>query len=266
MKIACFAKFAVDPGNLVLDKTKDTVDFERSPKKISESDNNAVEEAVRIKAASKGFTVHIFTLGPSEAARPLKELVAMGADRAYLIMDQSYFLRDALTTATILCEAVRKFGPFDLILAGHASEDNYSGAVALMVAEMLGIPHIAYVSKLTISADDAHSIIAERSIDGKIQILKGRSPILVTVTREINTPRYVTTMQLLRVPRDSVVTLKLSDLGNLTPERLSQLEVQQRVVVTPVRTSRKNIVIDGSDVVLATKKLISFLKSEQVLQ
>lgn len=265
MKIACFAKYALDPANLVIDRVKGAIDFERSPKKISEADNNAVEEAIRIKAKSNDSIVHIFTLGPNEAARFVKELVAMGADKGYLIADQSYLHKDAFTTATILYEAIRKLGPYDLILAGHASEDNYSGAVALMVAEMLSIPHIAYASKLTISADDSTSIIAERSTDGKIEILRGMYPILVTVTREINTPRYVTTLQLLRVPRDSVVALKPSDVGNLIAERLSELEVQQRVAIAPIRTSRKNIVIDGSDAISASKQLISFLKSEQVL-
>ena len=171
MKIACLVKYAFDPASLVVDRNKGTIDFERSPKKISEADANAVEEAVRIKEKSKNSTVQIFSYGPSEALKPLKELVAMEADRAYLISDKSYSCRDSFTTASILYEAIRKFGPFDLVIAGHASEDNYSGAVALMVAEMLSVPHVAYATKLIVSPSN-DSVIVERSVDGKVEVLK----------------------------------------------------------------------------------------------
>ncbi len=260
MKIACFAKYGFDPANLVFNSAKTAVDFERSPKKISEADINGVEQAVRIKSTLKA-TVNIFTLGPNEALKSLKELVAMGADKAYLISDQLFSIQDSFTTATILCEALRKFGPYDLMLAGHASEDSYSGSVALMVAEMLGIPHIAYASKITVSPD---SIVTERSMDGRIEVVKGTYPVLVTVTRELNSPRYVTTLQLLRVSRDSVIMLKLSDVVT-TPEKITLEELQRRVAIVPLVTSRKNVVIDGSDPVSASKKLISFLKQEQVI-
>jgi len=261
MKIACFAKYGFDPANLVIDRTKGTIDFERSPKKISEADVNGVEEAVKIKSSTPGSTVHIFTLAPSDALKPVRELVGMGADEGYLISDQSALNRDPFTIASILHVALKKFGPYDLILAGHASEDNYAGSVALMIAQMLGIPHIAYVQKLTTSPNE---VTAESSMDGRSEIIKGRIPILLTVTRELNKPRYVTTLQLLRVPRDAVLSLKTDDLG-LGPEAIAQLALQERVSLTPVSVSRKNIIIDGTNPVSASKQLISYLKSEKVI-
>jgi electron transfer flavoprotein beta subunit len=260
MKIACFAKYSLDPANLAIDRATGTIDFERSTKKVSEADVNGVEEAVRIKSSSSAI-IHIFMVGPSEALKSLKELVAMGADKGFLITDPLFFIRDAFTTATILYEGLRKFGPYDLILGGHASEDNYTGSVSLMVAEMLSIPHIAYVSKLNVSPD---SIIAERLMDGRTEVVKGTCPLLLTVTRELNSPRYVTTVQLLRVPRDSVATLKLTDFG-ITQEKVFELELQQRVALTPMKSNRKKVIIDGSDPVSASKQLISFLRSDQVI-
>ena len=89
MRIATLAKYGFESSGLYVDASRNVIDFDRSPKKISESDLNAVEEAVRIKSTLVGSKVSIFSVGRSDASKALRELIAMGADKAYLISDGS---------------------------------------------------------------------------------------------------------------------------------------------------------------------------------
>ncbi|MGO9645925.1 MAG: electron transfer flavoprotein subunit beta/FixA family protein [Candidatus Bathyarchaeia archaeon] len=260
MKIACLAKYCVDPVNLVFDKPTGRYDFERSPRKINEVDQNAVEEAVRIKATSN-CVVHIYSVGPTEAAKPLRELLGMGADKAFLISDPELRNADSHAIADLLMRAIQKQAPYDLILSGYASEDSYAGSVALMLAEMLGIPHVAYASKLSING---RTLTAVREVDGKIETVEANLPVLVTVTRELNTPRYVSALQTLRVPRDALTTIRLPDLGE-TPEEFASTCLSEMLDPMAVPTNRKNIILDGADSAAVVKKLLDSLRTEGAL-
>lgn len=259
MNIACLAKYCVDPANLVFDKSTRRYDFERSPRKINEVDQNAVEEAVKIKATSN-CAVHIYSVGPTEAAKPMRELLGMGADKAFLITDPEVRNADSHAIAELLMRAMQKQVPYDLILSGYASEDSYAGSVALMLAEMLGIPHIAYASKLSING---RTLTAVREVDGKIETIESNLPVLVTVTRELNTPRYVSALQTLRVPRDALTTMRLSDLGE-TAEEFASTCLSEMLDPITVPTNRKNMILDG-DTTAVVKKLLDSLRSDGVL-
>jgi len=260
MKIACLAKYCIDPANLVCDKATGHYDFERSPRKINEVDQNAVEEAVKIKTTTD-CVVHIFSVGPTEAAKPMRELLGMGADRAFLISDPEVRNADSHAIADLLKRAIQKQGPYDLILAGYASEDSYAGSVALMLAEMLHMPHVAYASKISI---DGQALTAVREVDGKVETIESKLPALITVTRELNTPRYVSALQTLRVPRDALTTLRLSDLGE-TPEEYASTCRAEILELMTVPTHRKNILLDGADTATAVIKLLDALRDDGVL-
>lgn len=260
MKIAVLAKYCVDPSGLIADKSGSGVDLDRSSKKIGESDLNAVEEAVRIKSA-QGATVHIFLVARSESSKAARELLAMGADKAFLISDPAVHTLDAYSTADIIKKAIEKYGPYELILAGHASEDNYSGAVPLMLAQMLGIAHLAYAKKLFVEKD---TVKVERTLEEKTEVIEADAPVLVTVTRELNTPRYPTSLQLLKVPRDALTMLRFSDLGIKSNEPEHSI-LQEQLELRFVTAKRKNIILEGMDAQAASKKLLEMLKSEGVL-
>lgn len=258
MKIAVLAKYCVDPANLRV-VSDGRIDIGGSLKKISESDLNAVEEAVRIKDALGG-SIHLYSLGPFEASKLLREALAMGADKAYLIADLSIRNPDSYAAAYILSKAVEKQEPYDLVLAGHASEDSYSGAVAIMLAEILGLPHVAYVIKLRLEENIAR---AERNLEDRIQLIEFTLPALVTVTPEINQPRFVSLLQVMQVPRDALIMLKLEDLG-MSPEDYDRCVLREQVELTPILTARKNIMIEG-DLSESARKLVETLRSEGVI-
>ncbi len=260
MKIATLAKYGFESSGLFVDASRNTFDFDRSPKKISESDLNAVEEAVQVKSTHAGSKISIFSVGRNDTSKALRELIAMGADKGYLISDGSKKL-DESATAYLLKKTLEKFGPFDLILAGHASEDNYAGAVPQMVAQMLGLPSLSYASKMKVEGDNVR---VERVLDGNKESLECGLPALVTVTYELNRPRYVTTLQLLRVPRDAVSTIKIEDLG-VSLDELDQHILRDQINLKPVTASRKNILFDGSDAKSASEQLIDKLILDGVL-
>jgi electron transfer flavoprotein beta subunit len=258
MKIAVLVKYCVDPANLRV-PSDGRIDVSGSLKKISESDLNAVEEAVRIKEALGG-SIHLYSLGPFEASKLLREALALGADKAYLIADLGIRNPDSFATAYILSKAVKKQEPYDLILAGDASEDNYSGAVAIMLAELLGLPHVAYVIKLRLNENIAR---AERNLEDRIQSIEFTLPALVTVTPEINQPRFVSLLQVMQVLRDALITLRLEDLG-ISPEDYDRCVLREQVELTPILTARKNIMIEG-DLSETARKLVETLRTAGVI-
>ncbi len=260
VKIAVLAKYCVDPANLRIDPAKGVIDFAGSPKKISEADLNAVEEAVRIKG-SLGGSIHIYSVAPFEASKLLRETLAMGADKAYLIADVNIKNPDANATAHILSRAIEKNGPYDLVLAGYASEDRYAGSVAVMVAELLGLPHVAYATKIEASEDSAR---VERNLGDKVEMVEVKLPAMITVTPEINQPRVVTSLQVMKVPRDAVVNVKLEDLG-ITPEEYASFLLNEQVELSPVVVKRKNILIEEADPAASARKLVELLKNEGVI-
>ena len=107
----------------------------------------AVSKGVELARASGG-TCTVFTLGPPAAEDALREAVAWGADEGVLITDPAFAGSDTLATARALAAAVRREGPFDLILAGRNSVDADTGQVGPEVAELLGLPFLAGVKVL----------------------------------------------------------------------------------------------------------------------
>ncbi len=143
MEVLVLVKLALDTGQLRVSETK--VDIEATPLKISDIDRNAVEEAVRIKEKVGGRVRVITALkyGPlakrqQEAESLLREVLAMGADEAYLIVDNALINSDQLLTAKAIAAAIRKLGNYDLIIAGEATIDGYTSQVGPRVAAELG--------------------------------------------------------------------------------------------------------------------------------
>ena len=263
MKIAVLAKYGFEASNLFVDSSRNTIDLDRSPKKISESDLNAVEEAVRIKSVLPGSKISIFSVAKADPSKALRELVAMGADRGYFISYGGSIRIDESATAYLLKKALEKLGPFDLILAGHASEDNYAGAVPQMIAHMLELPTLSYASKMKV---ENNMVTIERDLDGNRETIECETPALVTVTHELNKPRYATTLQVLRVPRDAVSQLKFEEDLGVSGQDLDRHVLRDQENLKLLTTSRKNVVFDGSDPKNAARELVEKLTMEGAFQ
>lgn len=153
--------------------------------KMNPYDLYALETALRLKA-EHGGTVTVGTMGPPQAQAVVKEAYMMGADEGYVFSDRRLGGADVLATSYTLSQAIQSVGDFDLILCGKQTTDGDTAQVGPAIAEHLGIPHAAWVSKLTFSGD---GVDAEQQLQDVIETVHMPFPCLVTVEQDIHVPR-----------------------------------------------------------------------------
>lgn len=258
MKILVCAKYALDVAELKISSGKPVLEGTR--RKVSDIDKNAVEAAISIKEKHGGI-IKVLCFGPISAKEGLKELLAMGADEAYLIEDPSEGMLDTAATVETLALAIQKMDGFDLILCGEATIDGYTSQVGPRLAERLKIPQITYARNIKI---DGNNVIAERDLEDVYQTVKVPIPVLITVTREINTPRIPSLMAILKASKKPITIWKLEDLG-LSKDKLEQISSLHTLSLEGFTVERKRIIIKDKPVDEAVQELISYLLKEKVL-
>ena len=209
---------------------EDGLNFVASP-----YDEYAVEEALRLKEA-KGGTVRVVTVGREEALPVLRKCLAMGADEAVLVKDESPETYDGLRTARIIARAVeRKFPGTDLLLFGKQAVGTDNSQVPSMVAELLGLPQANVVTKLEV---DGASGTALREIEGGTEKVVFSLPAVVSAQKGLNEPRYETLKGIMAAKKKDIPVVKLEDLG-LTAEELRPRVVVAGLDIPPQRQAGK---------------------------
>ena len=193
VNIIVLVKQVLHPAELKVDKASKTLVTQGVPLVISETDKNAIEEAVRIKE-KHGGKITVITMGSPQAKEALREALAMGSDEAYLLSDPLFEGSDAHAVANVLAAAVTNVLDYDLILCGAYSEDLFAFQVGPRLAEICNLPQITYASKVTV---DGTKITVERDLESERQVVEGKLPCLVSVVREINDPRLPTLMAIM---------------------------------------------------------------------
>jgi electron transfer flavoprotein beta subunit len=189
------------------DKTTDRVGVDGL---LSELDEYAIEEALLITEAGEG-EVTVVTVGPEQAADALKKALQMGADKAVHVVDDGIHGSDAFGTSLVLAKAIEKLEPRpDLVLTGMASTDGTMGVVPTMLAERLGLPAVTYASEVTVGDG---TVTVRRDNDAASQTVEASLPALVSVTDQINTPRYPSFKGIMAAKRKPLETYSLADLG-----------------------------------------------------
>jgi len=258
--IVCI-KQAVDVAEVKVDSATRQLITVDAPRKISEFDKNALEEAVRLKEKLGGEVV-VVTATPEDAKMTIREALAMGADEAYIVSDPSLENSDTLATSHVLCEAVKRIGEYDLILCGEASVDSYSAQVGPRLAEKLGIPQITYVRKLSLDGD---IVTAERSLEECYETVKAKTPALLTVTGEINEPRIPSLMAIMKASKKPITEWTLETL-NIPKDKVGGVgsAVQVMEVLAP-KVERKSITIKGETPEKVAEKFAKALIKEGVV-
>ena len=176
---------------------------------LSELDEYAVEEALKLKE-SGGGEVTVLTMGPARAADAIKKSLQMGADKGLHVTDDALAGSDAAATSLVLAEAVKKIGDVDLVLFGMASTDAAMSVVPAMVAERLGLPQVTFASELSI---EGRSVTIRRDGDVATEIVSSGLPAVVSVTDQINEPRYPSFKGIMAAKKKPVQTWSLADIG-----------------------------------------------------
>ncbi|HUI23793.1 MAG TPA: electron transfer flavoprotein subunit beta/FixA family protein [Nitrososphaerales archaeon] len=253
MKIAVCVKHAVDETELKVD-AGGSPQLKGAPTKMSTFDKNAVEEALRLKTAHQGEVV-IVTVGTPEAKKTMKEALAMGADRGVLVSADPMAM-ETLRTAELLAAALRKGGPYDLVLCSEGSSDMYSGLVPPMVGELLGLPYVGYARKIEVIGQ---STKVERALEDSVEVVEAPTPLVVSVVSEINEPRYPTLIQIMQAGK--------KPMEELSPEALMPGAGRSASLVKGMKAqamARKRVVFEGPPEETA-KKLVDALAAEGVL-
>lgn len=261
LKIIVCVKQALDVTQIKADPVTRQLITVDAKRKISDFDKNAIEAALQIKEKQEA-EVTALTVSAEDAKMILREALAIGADKAYMVTDLLFEGSDTLVTSYILAEAIRKIGEFDIILCGEASVDSYSAQVGSRLAERLGIPQIAYARKLSI---EGNVLTAERTLEDCYETVKAKIPVLVTVTSETNTPRIPSLMAIMKASKKEIATWTSQDLG-ISKEKVGKTAsaIQVTEVLAP-KVERKKIVITGETAAEIAEKLAKELIKEGVV-
>jgi electron transfer flavoprotein beta subunit len=257
--IICF-KHVVDEGELKIDRANNKINFEGAKTKISDDDKNAIEEAIRLKEKNGG-TVTGLCLGEADAKKSVKEALAMGCDKARLLSDPAFREGDAIRTAYVLSQAIRKIGKYDLVITATGTTDVYSGIVGPALAEFLEIPQVTFVSKESLAGN---KVTLDRLMEEGVETVECDLPLLITVAREINQPRFPTLIQIMSAGKKEIIEWKATDLG-IEPSAVGKAGSLVQVVSTQVpKSARKKILFEGS-VDESSEKLSEALLKEGVV-
>ena len=258
--IVCF-KQVIDETEIKIDRDNNRIVLEGAKTKISDDDKNAIEEAVRLKEKNGG-SVTAVCVGSTDARKSAKEALAMGCDRVRLVIDQLFQDGDAMSTAFILSETVKKIGKFDLIITATGTTDSFSGIVGPSLAEYLNLPLISYASRIALSGN---KITADVSHEEGIETLQCELPALVSVSREINQPRFPTLIQIMSAGKKDMLEWNAQALG-VDPSRVGKAGSKVSIISFAVpESARKKIIFEGKPED-AAKQLAEALLHEGVVK
>lgn len=236
-----------------------TTDRENVDGLLSELDEYAIEEALKIIEA-EGGEVTALTVGPADAAEAVKKLLQMGADKGVHVQDDAIAGSDALATSLVLAEAIKKIGQPDLVLFGLASTDGGMSVIPAMVAERLGLPQVTQVSTLEVSGGE---VSGRRDSDVASETVVASLPAVVSVTDQINEPRYPSFKGIMAAKKKPIEELSLSDIG-VDAGQVGLDAAATKVVETTKRPPREQgeVITDEGD---GGTKLVEFLSAQKLI-
>ncbi|WP_027233684.1 electron transfer flavoprotein subunit beta/FixA family protein [Leisingera caerulea] len=192
------------------------VDLANVKMSMNPFDEIAVEEAIRLKEAGKADEVVAVSIGVKQAQETLRTALAMGADRAILVVaaDDIHTDIEPLAVAKILRAIVEEEQP-GIVLAGKQAIDNDMNATGQMLSALLGWSQGTFASKLDIEGDHA---LVSREVDGGLQTIRVQMPSIITVDLRLNEPRYASLPNIMKAKKKPLDEKNVADYGvDVTP-------------------------------------------------
>ncbi len=192
MRIAVCLKQVPDTTEIKIDPVKNTLIRKGVPSIMNPYDRHALEMALQLKD-QLDVEVVALSMGPSQAEAILEEAYALGADEVYLVTDRKFGGSDTFATSYILCAAISHLGPFDVVLGGKQAIDGDTGQTISSLAQHLNCACINQVLDLHIEERGTNTPVCatvKRKTDEGIEVLEAQLPLVCTVMKESNKPRY----------------------------------------------------------------------------
>jgi len=225
---------------------------------INPWDEFAAEEAILLADRFHAETVAL-TLGSTDAVDALKHALAMGVAGATLVDDRATRDGDLWTTAEILAAAVKAQGDVDLVLAGKQSVDDNSGVAFVGVATKLGYRLLNNVVKIVDIADG--KVTVERLVEGGQETVESQLPVVISVSKEINEPRYPSFMGIRKANKAQIPTVTPAELGVAA----ATSRTQWRNIRKPEVRQTQVQIIDGASAQEKAANLVNALLAEKVI-
>lgn len=237
--LVCY-KWVLDEQDIRINPETQALDLSRAKYKISDYDRNAMEAAAQLRE-KLGWVAEALSFGTADVKQSLKDALSRGLDKAYYIADAAAEKADAFVTANVLAAAVRRIGPYDLILSAEGSADIYNQQTGPRLAALLGLPAITCVERLNA---EGGKIIATRKLADCTEVASAPGAVVVSVLPEIAKARIPGLKQVLAAAKKPSEEIKLADL-DLTAEDLAPKAT--RVSVKGFVMSRKKAIFKDAD-------------------
>jgi electron transfer flavoprotein beta subunit len=181
----------------------------------------AVEQAVRMKEAGSVTEIVAVSIGGPQCQETLRTALAMGADRAILVQTDQEVQPLAVAKAfKALCEKEQP----GLVILGKQAIDDDNNQSGQMLSALLGWPQATFISKIEISGEQAQ---ITREIDGGLEKLSAKLPLVATTDLRLNEPRYVTLPNIMKAKKKPLENIKPEDLGVDMAPRLKTVKVAE---------------------------------------
>ena len=189
MKAIVCVKQVPDTSGKVAVNENGTLDRASMATIINPDDLNAVEAALVLKEQT-GCEVDVVTMGPPPAEGMLRELLARGCDKGYLISAREFGGSDTYATSQIIAAGINKIGleADDIVFCGRQAIDGDTAQVGPQIAEKLHLPQVTYVADIQ---KDGNTLTVKRMLEDGYMMVKVQTPCLLTCIKELNEPRYM---------------------------------------------------------------------------
>jgi len=222
MKILVAVKRVIDYNVQVrVKEDKSGVVTENIKMSTNPPDDNAVEEAVKIKESGKVKEVVAVTVGEEKAQETVRKALAVGADRGIHVKSEG--ILEPLAVSKILQKIVEKEKP-DLVFMGKQAIDDDCNQTGQMLAALLNWPQATFASKIVIKDK---SLEVTREIDEGLETIEVNIPSVITCDLRLNEPRYASLPNIMKAKKKPLEQINVADLGVDTKPRIEQIKVEE---------------------------------------
>ena len=222
MKILVTVKRVIDYNVQVRVKSDNSgVEKENVKMSMNPPDENAVEEALRIKEAGKADEIIILSIGEEKCQETIRTALAMGADRGILVKTNDEI--EPLSVSKIVAKIAETENP-GLILMGKQAIDDDSNQTAQMTSALLDWPQATFASKIEMEENTA---IITREIDEGLERIRVKMPFIASCDLRLNEPRYASLPNIMKAKKKPIEIKSTEELGIDTKPRIENLKISE---------------------------------------
>jgi electron transfer flavoprotein alpha/beta subunit len=246
LRIVVCVKAVPDPeeaGNIRIDPVTRALTRCDVPLVVNPLDKNAMEAALQLKEQLDAH-ITVLSMCPPAAGKIVRECLALGADQGILLCDQAFAGADAYATAYALAKGIEKIGSYDVVFCGMASSDSGTEWVGPEIATLLKMPVVTRVKEIV--EYDGEWWKVKASLENGYRLVQVKLPAVLTVTRELNTPRALSFSGIVQARKKQITEWGIADLG--VPEESVGLKGSPTIVsdMTTQERTREVEIIGGT--------------------